>query len=479
MATDLIDSARLLFLRELTRDVVEACRVRPGTTREGLPANVTGRTLFAAAGGGYPAFWLEDFTFALDCGLITTDEVRDMLELTFEAQQGPETRHLDSGARVPPFQIPDHVLFDAGAVYFAGTYSSGPDQGGGMWGNLPELDDNFHVAQAVSWYFQQTRDIGFLTAAINDMPVIERLERAFYVPPYDPETQLIRVSRDERGTNWGFVDTIAMTGDLLFCSLLRMRAADRLATFFSALHGNGKAAEYQGIAETIKSSIPAAFGTDSGWLLAATGRCRQHDVWGTVFALYEDALSGEVRERALAAVLDAYNNGTATFRGNVRHVLTSDVVRRAVIHAGPTNGQAQGHVDQGAELHQLQGGQHLVVVHAHHPVHATGRVPPKGRLGRHRTFHLDSEFPRIGASRPDVFQLLRAQHAALSRVGVEPTHGDARLRQAQPLHTERMGSPDHVEHSLPGDSRGDLRKRHVGCDQGGPVVLAHKGHHRI
>ena len=324
MSTDLIDSARLLFLRELTRDVVEACRVRPGTTREGLPENITGRTLFAAAGDGYPAFWLEDFTFALDCGFITTDEVKDMLDLTFEAQQGPETWHLDSGARVPPFQIPDHVLFDAGAVYFAGTYSSGPDQGGGMWGNLPELDDNFHVAQTASWYFQQTQDIGFLTAAINDMPVIERLERAFHVPPYDPETQLIRVSPDERGTNWGFVDTIAMTGDLLFCSLLRMRAADRLANFFSALHENEKAAKYRGIADTIKSSIPVAFGTGSGWLLAATGQCRQHDVWGTVFALYEDALSGELRERALAAVLDAYNNGTATFRGNVRHVLTSE-----------------------------------------------------------------------------------------------------------------------------------------------------------
>jgi hypothetical protein len=325
MIADLIDKKRLKFLKNITRDVVEACRVQPNNIQGDNLVNKTGRPLIVPAGcAGYPAFWIEDMTLSLASGLISPDELWGMFELTLETQNGPETKQLDSGAEIPPFAIANHILFTGEPVFFPGTYSPGPDQGGEPFGKLPDLDDNFYAIEMGHWYNQKTSKTDFLKSKINGLSIIERLEKAFYAVPYNPTTNLVQVSKEKRGTNWGFVDTVQMTGELLFCSILRLRGARRLAVLFEAISDKQKADVFLSIVKKIKISIQSVFATESGWLLAATKQCRQHDVWGTAYAIYEDILEGQAKQKALEAILKSYKNGTSTCRGNVRHILTTE-----------------------------------------------------------------------------------------------------------------------------------------------------------
>lgn len=320
-----IDSERLRFLNDITKDVIDACRVRPGAKYGNWGFNTTGRTLIFPSGTDcYPAFWIADVTLSLESGYILPYEIKGMLELTLETQNGPEMRCLDSGAIIPPFAIPNHILLTGEPVYFPGTCSPGSDQGGEPYGSVSNCDDNFHAIEMCHWYVQQTNDTDFLKSEIKGIPVIERLSRAFEVPPCEASTGIISVTKQRRATNWGFVDTIMMTGRLLFCSLLKLRACRRMASLCELIGKTQEGELYRQIADTLLKSIPATFATESGWLLAATGQCRQHDVWGTAFAIYENALTGDIKQDALKAILKSYRDGTATCRGNVRHILTTE-----------------------------------------------------------------------------------------------------------------------------------------------------------
>lgn len=314
----------MAFLCAITGDVVEASRVRPGESRGKSGPNTTERTLIVpGVTDWYPAFWVEDLTLSLESGYILPDEVRSMIELVLQNQNGSQPQFLPTGAEIAAFTIPDHISFDGQAIYFPGTCAA-ELQGGEPWGSLSELDDNFWIIMMCCWYVQQTNDIAFLKSEINNMPVIGRLVHAFEVPPCDPSTHIVRVTKERRAVNWGFVDSTAPTGQLLMCSLLKLRACRSMVCLYDFLDEAEQADQYRQIAASLLKYLPKVFGTESGWLLAATGQCRQHDVWATVYAIYEEALKGEVRQRALEAVLKAYCEGTAACRGNIRHILTTD-----------------------------------------------------------------------------------------------------------------------------------------------------------
>ena len=330
----LIDAERLSFLKDMTRDVVEACRIRPeavsGHGREQdsgeSGSNTTGRMLIVPGGPDcwYPAFWIEDLTLSMESGYVLPEEVKGMLELTLETQRGSEEWHLESGAVVPPFAVANHILVTGEPVYFPGTYSPGPDQGGEPFGLVSQCDDNFYAIEMCHWYIHQTKDTAFLKTEIKGMPVMERLRRAFEVAPCETSTQVINVTKQRRAVNWGFVDSINMTGNLLFSSLLKLRACRRMASLCDTVGEIQEADVYRQITATLLKSIPEVFASESGWLLAATEQCCQHDVWGTAYAIYEDALAGDVRQKALEAILKSYRDGTSTCRGNVRHILTTE-----------------------------------------------------------------------------------------------------------------------------------------------------------
>lgn len=312
------DPDDITYLKQLVLDMLEASRVKPGTN--GPPGwgitNTVGFPLVTPGKGGYPAFWVRDFSMATDSGLVPTEELRNHLFLVAKVQNGPETRKLRNGLELPPWSIPDHINFDGKAVFYPGTYSSGEDQGDGAFGVLPPIDDHFEFIHLAYLLHRQTRSKGFLSEKVEGASLQERLERAFTSPEFDPATELATTTLKRRAVGFGFCDAIIHDGKLLMASLLRHRAAKEL----EALTGKAK---YRQAQRRMESSVPKTFkDPDSGWLLASTGTSSQPDVWGTLRALAELPLPGDVRTNAEQEVLKAVKEGTILLEGAVRHVPT-------------------------------------------------------------------------------------------------------------------------------------------------------------
>jgi len=325
-----IEKDKLTFLKNLTEDVVNESRILPGQELKEIiqtpvRKNTTGITLIRPGGRNcYPGFWIRDFAMSLESGFIAADEIKGMLLLTAECQNAPEPKYLDTGAIIPPFAIPDHILLNGEPSFFPGTYSTGSDQGGEMWGYQPPLDNNYYFIEMAYYYLKITQDKSIFQEEINGISLLERLHKAFSVPPCDEKTGIVMTTDKDRGVNFGFYDAVYQTGYLLFASLLRFMASVCMKTICENLSEINKAKQYQEEADKIKKNIAEVFATPSGWLNATTGICRQHDVWGTSYAIYIDAIEGDVKKNALHAIKDAYRSGVMCYRGNVRQILTTE-----------------------------------------------------------------------------------------------------------------------------------------------------------
>ncbi|MBP1994497.1 hypothetical protein [Paenibacillus eucommiae] len=323
-------------LRVLTRQVVEASRIQPEVSLLDLPGgeelaasqpsmpvrNTTGITLIRPGGGScYPSFWIRDFAMSLDSGMISAEELLGMLRLTASTQNGRTPIELDEGV-VPAFAVADHINLDGQPVFYPGTYSPGTDQAGNGWGEHPPYCDQFYFIEMAHFYIKTTGNQRILMEMWEGIPLLERLEGAFLVPAAEPDTGIVYSALKPRAVNFGFVDSIIQTGSLLFSTLLKYRSSILMAEIMELCGQADQAEMYIRISRQIRHHVPLVFGSDSGWLLAATEYGRQPDVWGTAYAIYLDLLEDLPYEAALAAILDGYRKGTTCLKGNVRHVPT-------------------------------------------------------------------------------------------------------------------------------------------------------------
>ena len=71
------------FLRVMTRDLVEASRVKPNSNGGGRwpLTNSCGFALITPGKDTYTAFWVRDFSMSADSGFITAEELRNHLGL--------------------------------------------------------------------------------------------------------------------------------------------------------------------------------------------------------------------------------------------------------------------------------------------------------------------------------------------------------------------------------------------------------------
>jgi len=251
---------------------------------------------------------------SLESGLITPEEQWHALLLTAATQQAKDWP-TPSDSFVPRGAVADHINFDGTPIFFPGTYD--PAVQGGAWGKLPALDDHSYFVEMAWQYCRQTGQRGILGETVAGLTLRERLELAFAVPPARPDTNLVWCDESNRGVSFGFTDAVIHTGELLFASLLRLRAARRLAELTGT-------SGYAGIAETIRRALPVAFAHTGGLLRASTGVSGQPDVWGSAFAVYSGAVDGEAKGRICRALVEAFRAGTLAWRGHIRHVLTTD-----------------------------------------------------------------------------------------------------------------------------------------------------------
>jgi len=308
------------FAETLTADVLEASRVYPGQSVAGYGPNATGGTLIRPGGRDcYPSYWIRDFAMSLECGLVSPAEMEHALRLTASRQQSSDW-HTPSGSLVPRGAIADHITFDGKPIFFPGSMDY--DKQGQPWGYYPSLDDHFFFVDIAWQLISQGNRLDILDAVIEGMSLLDRLDLAFAVPSVDADTQLVCCDEEKRGVSFGFTDIVVHTGYLLFCSLLRFRAAKQLAQMHQLRGAQQRAQAYEAIAQTAATSIRSTFALENGLLKASTGKSSQVDVWGSAFAVYCGLWDGEDGQRACSALAHALSQGTIAWRGNIRHVPT-------------------------------------------------------------------------------------------------------------------------------------------------------------
>lgn len=322
---DVLSKEDLLFLKKLTKDVMDSSRIPPGQFISAeFGANNTGGPLIRPGGrNAYPSFWIRDYAMSLETGFVTLAEQKHMLNLT-AATQCDQAWITKGGSMVPAGSVADHIRIDNSLpIYFPGTYSY-EGQGTKEFGMTPPYCDQFYFIHMAYYYVKSTGDKKMLTEKIRGIPLIDRLEMALKVVPSRTDNSLVYTNDAFRGVDFGFRDAVEITGDLCFASLLKYQAAKEMADLFLELNNKSKADGYQLVAQKIRQAIPLIFSDERGMLLASTGKSRQPDVWSTALAVYLGVLEGENRQKASGALTNAYKAGTLAFKGNIRHILTSD-----------------------------------------------------------------------------------------------------------------------------------------------------------
>ncbi|MDP4283614.1 MAG: hypothetical protein Q8891_04280 [Bacteroidota bacterium] len=322
---NLLSESDLGYLKGLTKDVLESSRIYPKQKiSPDFGVNNTGGILIRPGGrNSYPAFWIRDYAMSLECGFITRDEQKHMLQLT-ASTQCDQTWITKSGSMVPLGAIADHIrIDDSKPIFFPGTYDF-TNQGGKTWGMFPPYCDQYFFIHMAYYYVKTTSFTNFLLNKINGVRLIDRLEMAYKVPPTQQGGVLVYTTDNFRGVDFGFRDAIYITGNLCFPSLLKYRASMELAELFDMIKYKNKAEGYRIISKRLKNEIPRVFSDNRGMLLASTGKSKQADVWSTALAIYFGVLEGEKMKKTAQFLSDAYKNGTLANRGNIRHILICD-----------------------------------------------------------------------------------------------------------------------------------------------------------
>jgi hypothetical protein len=314
----------LTFLEGMTKDVLEASRIHPDQfISKEFGANKTGETLIRPGGrDAYPAFWIRDYAMSLETGMVTRKEQLHMLLLT-ASTQSDQTWITKGGSLIPFGAIADHVrIDDSKPIYYPGTYSY-EGQGTREWGTLPPYCDQFYFIHMAHYYVKQTGDTKILLKEINGTRLIDRLKASFHVPPADITNHIVYATDELRGVDFGFRDAQTITGNLCFPSILKYRSALELSEMLQRLNST-ESKKYQLIASKIKETIPNLFMDSRGILMASTGKSKQADVWSTALAIYLGILEGENQNKAAHTLTKAYEGGTLSYKGNIRHILTTD-----------------------------------------------------------------------------------------------------------------------------------------------------------
>jgi hypothetical protein len=320
----IINKEDLSFLENITKAVMDSSRIYPRQSIPSFGSNQTGGILIRPGGRiTYPAFWIRDYAMSLETGFVKKEEQQHMLLLT-AATQCDQTWITKGGSMVPFGAIADHIRIDNSLpVYFPGTYDV-EEQGVKEFGMFPPYCDQFYFIKMADHYIKSTGDTAMLFKEINGTRLIDRLETAFRVPPSHKENHIVYTNEAFRGVDFGFRDAVEITGDLCYASILKYVAANNLSDIFTLSGNRAKADQYKQIAQSIKKALPVIFINKEGVLLASTAKSRQPDVWATSLAIYLNILEGEDALKASRHLADAYKSGTLAYKGNIRHIITTE-----------------------------------------------------------------------------------------------------------------------------------------------------------
>ena len=200
--------------------------------------------------------------------------------------------------------IPDRVD-ENGIPYYTAGDDSFPAQ--------PNLDNGpFIVIAAVSF--------------LNSLPkekaktLLSKWENALYMGidclPTD-KNGMIYNSGNPPHSPYGFTDTVCKTGSLAMESLLLWKSMRMLSEILD--NSSEKVIYYKEKIHLIEKNFEKIFSDYNGMIFAATGTCRQTDIWASCYAVSEGFPLSEKSKENIRIWL-ARNYGTITEHGQIRHL---------------------------------------------------------------------------------------------------------------------------------------------------------------
>ena len=246
-------------------------------------------------GIGYEAFWLRDYEYTLEGSVASYSdkELADACRLFVRSMNS-------DGAGV------DCVKFDGTAIYKPGY---------GSMGENPVADGSQFTVGVAFHTFQKTKDAKLLSEILN------ALVKTMGAVPRNAETKLVRIdpARPWDRCPYGFTDSIHEQGDVLFCSLLYVQACRQLSDLLLAGQRGDESRKWREEAGRVAASIRKVFwDADAGLFRAATIKCREHDIWGSAFAVFLGVADAS-QSQAIARYFKTHYDQIVQ-HGQVRHL---------------------------------------------------------------------------------------------------------------------------------------------------------------
>ncbi|NLG25898.1 MAG: hypothetical protein GX558_11115 [Clostridiales bacterium] len=224
--------------------------------------------------------------------------------------------------------IPDRVGGDGRAVYAAGAASRPVGEA--------NLDTAPFLAIAMEAAFARMTPDDIRRRLAEWAPAVLKAYRL--VPT--GEGGLVSNPEDKPHSPYGFTDIVCKTGALFFESLLYWRGARMMAARLEQC-GLPDASWYAAAADRVETAIGALWDERAGLFMAASGLCRQPDIWGNVYAIAIGFPIGERRRRSIEDYMAAHFD-EVVYKGQVRHLPAGQHWQRLLIDEQP------GHYQNGA-----------------------------------------------------------------------------------------------------------------------------------
>ena len=266
------------------------------------------------AGSNYDAVWLRDYYYALEARLIPSGDIVPLARVFLNAIS-------------PEGYAVDCVRYSGEPIYKPGY---------GSMGENAVADGPQFTVNVVFESWRQTGDSGLIAA-----DVLDRLIKTLPTLPRDPaaESELVWIdpARAWDRCPYGFTDSVRKQGYCFFESLLDIQASMNLATMLDAANRPADAERFRTHAATVRGQVNERFWDESvGLYRAATVQCREHDVWGSAFAVWLDAAPPERADRIARFFRDGYRGLVRC--GQVRHTLPGVYWEKACARDSYQNG---------------------------------------------------------------------------------------------------------------------------------------------
>ncbi len=265
--------------------------------------------------------------------VVTPALLASMIKITAQHTNGAAPIVCSHGLTVPPYSVPENIGLNGDTIWFPDGVG-GTNQGTGSYGLLPPADLPFWFIDMVYRYYYLTTKTSLFTAkvALADGEVTRLSDlciKAFNSVPADKDTGLISVNSTplNRRADCSLFLGAKRSGECLWPSLLRFRAARELAAMFTAAGDAVNSQVFRHDVATMRIALPSAFflplgqssnGHNIGMLISAVTTGRRDDIWGSAFALQLDAFSPDTSLAIARHLDDLVSAGGITSHGYVR-----------------------------------------------------------------------------------------------------------------------------------------------------------------